>query len=1068
MYNFIKSLRITLLFTFATTTALTSYAQQVDSIKNKANPSIAQHDAITIDGVVTSAASGNPLSGINVTVEGYSSEFTDDNGRFRIELPNSDAVLWMNGDGFQTKRLSIKGKTSIEVALHEEGFISYDRMTTLPYGKAPLVETPWAAEAINMEDKWQSNSESPDSYLQGRISGLNAIRKSGSPGIGANMFLRGFSSLYANNQPLLVVDGMIYDNSSYGASIIDGHVNNPLNLIELKDIDDISIVKDGASYYGTRGANGVIFITTSRAKEEATKIDFAAYGGFNSSVKSLPVMGSADYRTYLSEMLQSRGLTSSQISSLPYMKDASNPDYFRYHNNTDWQKEVTGDGYNQNYFLKVTGGDNIATYGLSVGFSQNEGLISNTNLERYHTRFNGALNMSNSLDVTINLAFTSSEQNIRNQGSNFNTNPLFGAQIKSPFLTTHAISDDGGVSPNLADLDIFGISNPLSIVDNAIGINRNYRFFGSTGFNLKINPNLSAHTLIGVTFDKVRESIFIPEKGVAPDTLSNFIAKNRSGTNLSRYSSLYSDTRLSYQKSFATTSKLAVNLGLRYDHSQSENDFGYGYNSATDNLVTVGHGISELRALGGNLGEWNWMNMYLNADYNYLNRYLLSFNLSTDASSRFGKDAPGGMRVGKTPLAVLPSIAGGWLLSSEEFMANQQTFDLLKLRLSYGLNGNDDIGNYSARQYYVSQNLLGMQGLVRGNIGNPELKWETIEKVNLGIDMSLFNEGLRVSADIYRNNTSDMLIWEEIPTAVGLEQMLTNNGAMKTQGVDLAVYGRLLNRAVKWDLGLHISKYKNTITQVPAGGVITHFGGATLITEEGKPANLFYGHKSNGVFASESEALASHQYNRQEGVLLAAGGGDIHFENVYNSPSDIANGIAVIDENDRQVIGDPNPDFTGMLNNQLKWKRWGLDMHFTFSSGNDIFNATRAALESVSGVENQTLNVNNRWRVDGQQTNVPKATWGDPLGNGRFSDRWIEDGSYIRLRTLSLTYNIPSGIRFINNLSIYLTSNNLLTFTKYKGYDPEMSASGSIFGQGIDLWQVPQFRSTQLGVRIGL
>jgi TonB-linked SusC/RagA family outer membrane protein len=457
--------------------------------------------------------------------------------------------------------------------------------------------------------------------------------------------------------------------------------------------------------------------------------------------------------------------------------------------------------------------------------------------------------------------------------------------------------------------------------------------------------------------------------------------------------------------------------------------------------------------------------MYVNADYKLLNRYLLSVNASVDGSSRFGKniDDPMTLTISKNKFAVLPSVGAGWLVSSESFMSQVKSIDLLKLRASFGLVGNDDIGNYNARQYYVSQNLFGVQGLVRGNLANPALKWETVTKLNAGVDVALFNERLSFSLDIFSNNTSDMITYEPVNTATGFKYAITNNGGMKTSGVELALSGRLINKVLKWDIGLNLATAKNEITKLPGNKMLTEFGGAAILTEVGKAANLFYGYKTDGVYASDAEAAASGLMNRNaNGILSPFQGGDVRFIDVRN------NGSLVIDDRDMQVIGDPNPDFTGSFGNLISWKRLSLDALFTFSVGNDIYNYTRAKLESMSGPENQTLYVLNRWRADGQITNVPRASWGDPAGNARFSDRWIEDGSYLRLRTLSVTYNFPvkEGV-IIKYANIYATGNNLFTLTKYLGYDPEFSATGSVFTQGIDTGLEPQYKTVQLGVRIG-
>jgi TonB-linked SusC/RagA family outer membrane protein len=1038
-----------------------SFAQNIsaDSLTSNQTPG-----GIKVTGTVKEASTGKLLPGISISVPRYSAALTDDKGFFSINVPDNSTALMVSGPGYQRREVALKGRSSVDISLFEDSFTSVYDEANMPYGNEPLNQIAHSVTSINTNGNWERTVETPDTWLQGRVPGLNAVRRSGTPAIGADLFLRGFNSLYATNQPLYIVDGIIYDVNSYGTSLITGHATNPLADIDIKDIDNITVIKDGASIYGTRGANGVILITTGRAEDVATKIDFAAYGGFNSVMRKIPVMTAGNYRSFLSDILKTTNLTDDQIQALPYMNDnLSNPDYYRYHNQANWLNEVIKNSFNQNYHLKVTGGDDIATYALSLGSTSNKGIIASTGLTRYFMRFNANFKLSSKLTATANLAFTSSEQILKDQGINTKTNPIYLGLVKAPILPVNQIGDDGSQSPNLADTDIFGISNPVAAIQKVQDLNKNYRFSGSVGLYYELTKNINISTILGLTFDKVRENIFIPNNGITHDTLSLAIATNRSGSNVQRLFSLYNDTRISYNRTFNFIHNLSVNAGARYNTSSSQSDYGLGYNSATDNFVSVGNGVNALRKVGGEVGDWNWLNVYLNADYKLMNRYFLSFNTAVDGSSRFGRkiDEPMILTVSNNKFAVLPSLGAGWLVSSEKFMSQLKIVDMLKLRASWGLVGNDDIGNYSARQYYVSQNLFGIQGLVRGNIANPALKWETIRKLNAGIDIAFLDERLSLSLDIFGNKTTDMITYEPVSSISGFKYAITNNGGMKTNGVEIAVNGRVINKEVKWDIGLMIMTAKNEITRLPDNRMITEFGGASILTEVGKAANLFYGYKTNGIFLSDAEASsAGLSYRNADGSLSPFLAGDVRFVD--------GDGNYVIDENDMRVIGDPNPKFTGSVSNVVSWKRFSFDALITFSKGNDIFNYTRSVLESMKGPENQTLNTINRWRTNDQVTSVPRAAWGDPSGNARFSDRWIEDGSYLRLRTISLTYDLPikEGI-MIKYARIYATGNNLLTFTKYLGFDPEFSASGSVFTKGIDVGLEPQFKSVQLGIRIG-
>lgn len=1015
----------------------------------------------SVTGKVIDAATKKPAAGVRVEVEKFSAAITDSVGGYTVRVPSYDAMITVSGEGYDTRRIPLAGRKKLNVSLLDASFESFHEPVTLPLTVKTKREVTAAVGQYNVKG-WQNTAEMPDAILQGRIAGLNVVRRSGVQGAGANLFLRGYNSLYATNKPLIVVDNMLYDANDYGQSIIANNYTNPLALIDVKDIDNITVLKDASSIYGAKGANGAIVITTSRTVEQATKIDFGAFTGFNLAPKDLPVMNASDYRTYLSEILQSKGLSSSEIAALPYMvDDRAHPQYAANHYNTNWQKKVMENSMANNYFLKVTGGDNIATYGLSMGYTKSQGIVKTTDLSRYSTRFNAVFNFTQKFTGYANLAFTYNEQHMKDQGIAPTTAPVYLSLIKAPFLHDHEVNSEGVESPNLANVDALGISNPSAVIEKMQAFNKYYRFYGSFGFKYDINEHLNASTLVGVVYDKVRENFFVPSVGITKDTLDNDIANNRLGTQVKRLFSIYNDTRLEYNRAFSGGHQLAARIGFRYQNNDTEEDYALGFNSPTDELISVQNGLAALRQVGGGIGEWVWLNTYLNADYQLHNKYFLSFNVAVDGSSRFGKKAVNGIAINGSKFPVMPSLGAAWLVSSEQFMASTGV-DLFKLRATYSIAGNDDIGNYTSRQTYGYQNLLGMQGLVRNGIANPALQWETTRKMNVGLDLAFWNERLGITLEGYSSQTDNMLVYEELPDVSGFKTILTNNGKMKNTGWEATVNARVVDAPkVKWDLGFNISQYKNKVVAVPDGSFTTDFAGATLLTANGKPANQFYGYTTNGVYKTDAEAAAAGlKVVNENGSTRAFTGGDIKFNDLNNDK--------IIDEQDRSVIGDPNPSFIGGITSRVQWNRFELNVLFTFSQGNDVFNYVRYRLESASGVENQLESVNNRWRHDGQVTNMSKATWNDVMGNNRFSDRWIEDGSYLRLRSLALQYHIPIRKGVIKGVTAYATGNNLFTFTKYKGFDPEFSAGSSLFAQGIDTGLDPIFRSVTLGVRIGL
>lgn len=1017
--------------------------------------------AVQLTGTVNDAVTKKGISGIRLQVPGFAAVITDSVGGFLLKVPSYNSVVVIEGEGYSSKRIALKGRNSITVFLTDETHESFNETVMLPFGPKVKSEVPAAVGQYNVNAAWDKPLEFADGLLQGRVAGLNVIRRSGAQGVGANMFLRGYNSLYATNKPLIIIDNMLFDANEYGESIIANNYTNPLALIDVKDIDNITVLKDASSTYGTKGANGAIIITTARARTQATKIDFAIYGGVNQAPQNLPVMQAADYRTYLHEILQSKGMSVSQIQALPYMNDDPNAaTYTQYHFNTDWQKKVLNNGINQNVYLRVTGGDNIATYGLSMGVTKNNGIIKHTDISRYNTRFNAEFNFTKRFTGSTNLSFTYNEQNLKDQGISDKTAPLYLSLIKAPFLSDKDVNEKGVESPNLSEKDTFGVSNPSTIIEKMLAENKYYRFFGSFGFQYDISQYFKARTLIGVVFDKMRESFFVPRKGIANDTLVNGVADSRMGTQVKRLFSIYNDTRIEFARNYSRTHDVAARLGVRFQKNEAEQDFAYGFNSATDDLVSVQNGVNALRQVGGGIGEWNWINFYLNTDYGFRNKFFVNLNMAMDGSSRFGPQAANGITISGHKFPIMPSLGVAWLISSENFMANSR-LNLLKLRASYSITGNDDIGNYNSGRTYVSQNLLGAQGLIRGGVANPALQWETVRKLNVGLDVSFWNERINITVDAYKHRTDNMLVYQPITPMSGFEFTLANNGQMDNTGIELGVNMRIIDgRNFKWDAGFNAASNKNKVIAVPNGKILTNFAGATILTATGAAATQFYGYQTNGVYATDADAAGLAKKNA-DGSTTPFKGGDVRFID--------QDGNKIIDDNDRTVIGSAVPKFTGGFNNRFIYKRFELSALFTFSQGGDVYNYLRHRLESVSGTQNQLVSVNNRWRGPGQLTNMPKATWGDPMGNTRFSDRWIEDGSYLRLRNVSLQYGFPlNQARFLKSVTVYANATNVFTLTNYKGYDPEFSVTPGVFTQGIDTGLDPLYRSVTLGVKLGL
>lgn len=1015
----------------------------------------------TVKGTVRDAATKKPLPGINITVRDISSAITEDDGTYTIQIPAKNVILEVGENDYARRDIPVRGRELIDIDLYEKNYKGAQKNVYTPTGEtsSTVLANSWSVVA---EDNELSTAVTPEVLMQGYASGVNTIYRSGMPGSGANMFLHGFNTVHGGSMPLFVVDGMPYENTTYAESLIGNYQMNPLASLDIKDIESITIMKDGTSLYGVKGANGVVLVNTSKSKAPETKISAHIHTGVNFEPDKYPVLNAAQHRNLLSDILQSAGATPAAIDRLGFFNSSipvempwgyeGNTDYYRYNHDTDWQNQIYDSKLNQNYYLNVAGGDEIALYMLSLGYLDQKGTIRNTHFQRFNTRFNSEIKLSQAVRFYANMSFVYGNKNLANEGPDYTKNPIFSSLLKSPITTSYIYNEAGKQSPNKEDVDVFGNSNPNVLVNDLSLVNINYRFFGSFELKWQITNKFGIAGLLGVNYNKEREKVFYPSVGISFEPQNGTAITNEAQHRVDRIFSLYTDAYADYITKFGSDHQLSARAGLRYQTNNAENDFGKSYNSTSDDFKSIDYGLSFLRQIGGTLGAWNWMSIYANVDYALKNKYFFNVSFASDASSRYGQDA--------ADFFMYPSIAGAWLLSGEEFMKDASAFDLLKIRLSYGLSGNDDIGNYNGIQYYVPQNLLGNYGLVRGNLVNLKLKPEQLERINAGVDISVLNERLNLSIDVYQNTVRDMILRTTPSRLTGFDSYIDNAGSMRNTGIDFSLNSRIINNTFKWDLGLTVSHYKNEVLDLAGEDLYTEVLGGTVLTQEGKPLGQFYGYKTNGVYSTQAEAKADGLHVMQGLVPVAFTAGDVRFVN--------QNGDNLIDENDRVVIGDPNPDIYGSISSSFKYKHLSLNTLFTYSLGNDVYNYTRSQLENLSTYDNQSEAVLNRWRHEGDITTIPKVMYGDPMGNSRFSDRWIEDGSYIRLKSVLLSYDLNLKWKLIQNCTLFASGENLLTFTKYKGLDPEFSLGQSPLYYGIDACVTPQPRTVSIGIKLSL
>jgi hypothetical protein len=460
--------------------------------------------------------------------------------------------------------------------------------------------------------------------------------------------------------------------------------------------------------------------------------------------------------------------------------------------------------------------------------------------------------------------------------------------------------------------------------------------------------------------------------------------------------------------------------------------------------------------------EFIW---YALSNYNYAQRYYVNAGISAHASSRFGKDADG-LKMAGVVWGLFPSVEAAWVISNESWFAGIKPINYLRLNVGFDVTGNDDIDYTASRSYFVSSRMLNSSatGIAIGNIGNTELKWESTSRLTAGIEGNFFDNRLNLRFNYFKSWTSNLLSLQQLAWTSGLEANWSNEGKLENSGFDAHAVVKVLNQKdFRWEVGASLGHYKNKVTALPDNNrsFETSLYGATILTKVDQPVGVFYGYKTNGVYSTSAEAAANGKYLvKENGDKLFFKAGDMNFVD--------QDGNGTIDEKDRTVIGDPNPDLYGNIHTTLSWKNLTLSAVFNYSLGNDIFNYQRSLLEGGTYFLNQTTAMKNRWTTEGQKTNYPRVEYKDPMGNARFSDRWIEDGSYLRLSNITLSYYLPIQSTYLQGITIFGNVNNLFTITKYLGSDPDCGIAGGILTQGIDRGLLGKGRSFYMGVNINL
>lgn len=1036
-----------------------------------------------VSGRVFAVTSGTPLGGALVSVSGYDgySALTEEDGTYKLDVPEYATALKITAPDYNTVRVGINQSGKLrDVTMYSNAMRS-------AYGADDNILNTVVADKFDYSPSLNITSEIGDQLG----ANVRTISRGGTPGIGNFMMMNGINSLHSNGQPLIVIDGVIVDQQYDRTMVHDGFYNDILTSFNVNEIKSVKVMANGTAIYGAKGANGVILIETKRNTSLATKIDATVSAGITLLPKSLPMMSGSQFKTYASDLLKTTGTNLSEFQFLT--SDPNNYYYNKYNNNTDWNDVIYREAFSQNYGITVQGGDEVASYFLALGYNGAQSVLEDNDVNRLNIRFNTDINMFKHLFIRFDASYSNVTRNLKDQGAPENydegtvTSVNYLGLVKSPMLSPYAYSngkisdvafdnsDEDYLDQALASIGNvnYRLANPASI--NEYGTAQNKNYFENSYLNIAITPrwqfnkHLSLSSLFSYTLTNTNDKYYVPINGV-PDYYVSSIGltvENEIRSLYSSQNSITSDTKIEWGNQYGAHS-IDLLGGFRYMNDRYKVDTQLGYNTGSDKTPFIND--TQNKTTTGSTNEWTSMSWYGQARYDYRKRYFVEGNLAIESSSRFGKEAKDGFKLAGVRWGVFPGIQAGWVLSNESWF-DVPGIDYAKFTMGYDVSGNDGIDFDATRTYFKSilfQNLAN--GLVLGNLGNTEVQWETTRRFSFGTELNFLKNRLNLKVNVFKSWTDNLLTYHELNFITGLENNWVNGGSLENKGYNITVNGHIIaTRNWNWELGASVGHYKNKLTALPDGQdyVDAEVYGATIRSQIGQPVNLFYGYKTEAT-ASGTHVYATSEEAKADGLYIL---GENGIDKTYFGAGDVKfadNGDKEINKADMQVIGDPNPDIYGNIFTSLSYKRIRLDVNFNYSLGNDAYNYLRSQLEGGNRFMNQSIAMVNRWTYEGQKTDMPTVMWEDPMGNARFSDRWIEDASYLRLKSITLSYELPLNSTFIHGLTFWGQANNVFTVSKYLGADPDFSMSNSVLEQGIDRGLLANSRNFMLGIKINL
>lgn len=961
---------------------------------------------VQIKGVVISGEDNLPLPGVNVVVKGTTiGTTTDFDGQFSFAAP-AKSLLVVSYIGYKPQELVADATKSMRIVLREDSEV-LEEVVVVGYGTVKRKDVTTSVATVSTEDLDQRPLISAASAIQGKAAGVNVIQPNGEPGAGMVVRVRGNSSINASNDPLYVVDGVPM---------------SEINFLSPNDIESMQILKDASSaaIYGSRASNGVVLITTKAGARGDAKIAFTAHVGITDVAKRVESLNVAQYADLMKEIGR---------VNLPS----------RLTDQTNWFDETYRTGVTQNYQLSFSNGNDKMRYYVSGGYTKEDGVIKVAFYERYNMRANLENQIRPWLKFNTNVAYSDYSSNGIVSGQGSNRAGVVLSVINTPtYATIWDAQNPGQYNNNFYGANItHPVENMSRTADNQTN---NNRLIGSVSGEITFLPELKLKSTTSI--DRVyfhKTSFLDPKKTEYGRSQYGNATDDRSLSTVMVF-----DNILTYDKAFGKHSfnVMAGTSGTTSKWSESYQTVSHFMNSE---IKTLNAGNKVSQGNGTRAADWSIMSYLGRVAYNYDSKYLFTANFRSDGSSKLSPAKRWGY---------FPSFSAAWRISSEEFMKDITWIDDLKLRGGWGQTGNQSgISDYAYLQRYniTRQNWWetgkenAMVILSPANMKNKDLTWETTTQTNIGVDLSIFNSRLVFNADAYYKYTTDLLMDVPLPSTSDVGSITRNEGEMVNKGIEFAVSSKNFVKAFKWDTDFNISLNRNEVKKFTLQNVYYYAQTSEATSENvvrmtpGQPLGMFWGYISDGV---DPET------------------GDLMYRDL--------DGNGKITSSDKTYIGNPNPDFTFGLTNNLSYKGFNLNIFFQGAVGNDIYNASRMETEGMYDAKNQSTEVLNRWRIPGQITDMPRAV--ATTDNLKASTRFIEDGSFVRLKTVTLSYNFAGGLLKkwgVSRLQPYVTAQNLFTITGYSGFDPEVNQwGGSATVQGIDWGTYPQVRSYVFGVNV--